>query len=56
MKYDKKPMRCGLGVHEEEQLSILDRMEEVIHSMRFKNHPGGNGQEGFMPFQVLLFH
>ena len=50
--FDKKKLRSGFGVHEEEQLDVLRRMRLVVENMVFKNKPGGSGQEGKLPFQV----
>ena len=38
--FDKKPNRCGFGIHEEKQKEILLQMREVVSNMVFINEKG----------------
>ena len=44
-------MRCGFGVHEQEQISALLLMKEVIENMEFLNPDGTPTKGGKLPFQ-----
>jgi hypothetical protein len=48
--YSEKKLACGFGLHIQEQLGILDRMEKTISEMRVR------GRKSLLPFQkgILL--
>ena len=46
--FDKKPNRCGFGIHEEKQKEILLQMREVVSNMVFINE---KGKEVKLPFK-----
>lgn len=50
--FDKKPNRCGFGIHEEKQKEILLQMREVVSNMVFINE---KGKEVKLPFQVNIY-
>ena len=47
-EYADKPLRCGFGKHEEEQIKALEDMKDLVTKMRFCDAPK---QETKKPFQ-----